>query len=167
MATMYKEKAKEFAKKYHDGQVRDDGRDYFEAHIQVVVDNLLREVKNDPNLETDETVDKILSVAYLHDVLEDTDATMNDLLAVFPKDVCEAVEILTKKKGEMYYDFVNRIIASKNLIAKTVKISDLAANMQDATPKEKKGSRYAKYQFAGEKITLSIIQDFKDLLKNL
>ena len=69
-------------------------------------------------------------VALLHDVLENTDVEYNDLLEMgYNKDIADAIVILTKKKGEDYRDYIDRIIKSNNKIALNVKLSDLKCNM--------------------------------------
>lgn len=68
------------------------------------------------------------AVALLHDVIEDGGAGEADLLdAGFPEDVVTAVSCLTKKDGEDYMDYVRRV--GKNSLARSVKIMDLADNM--------------------------------------
>ena len=66
-------------------------------------------------------------VALLHDVVEDSDITCNDLSKIFPYDVINAVNLLTRRNGELYADYINRI--KKNSIATKVKLADLAHNM--------------------------------------
>ena len=49
-------------------------------------------------------------VALLHDVIEDTNTTIDDLRNDgFPDEVLEALELLTHKDNESYFDYVNRI----------------------------------------------------------
>lgn len=68
------------------------------------------------------------TVAILHDVVEDTDWTFEDLKQEgFPEKIVEAVRCLTKKEGEDYDDFVSR--SAKNAIARCVKLGDLEDNM--------------------------------------
>lgn len=68
-----------------------------------------------------------ICVALLHDVVEDTDINLSDLEnAGFPKEVVEAVGLLTKTKGENYMDYVRRI--KENPIASKVKLLDLEHN---------------------------------------
>ncbi len=70
--------------------------------------------------------DKI--VAILHDVLEDTDWTPADLRREgFPEPLLQALDCVTKRKGEAYEDFVKRSAA--NQLARRVKIADLEDNM--------------------------------------
>ena len=66
-------------------------------------------------------------VALLHDVVEDTDITFTYLEKEFPKEVIEALKLLTHDQDVDYYDYVREI--KKNPIAKKVKMSDLKHNM--------------------------------------
>ena len=65
-------------------------------------------------------------VALLHDVVEDTDVTLDEIKAIFPPEVAEAVSVITHGKDEPYLDYVRRV--SENPIAKTVKLADLRHN---------------------------------------
>ena len=51
-------------------------------------------------------------VAWLHDVLEDTDVTAEELSRIFPEYIVEAVCSLTRHPNEDYMDFIRR--AEKN-----------------------------------------------------
>ena len=64
--------------------------------------------------------------ALLHDVVEDTDITLDDLAKEFPKEVIDALKLLTHQKGVPYMDYVAKI--KTNDIAKAVKIADLKHN---------------------------------------
>ena len=64
--------------------------------------------------------------ALLHDVVEDTDITMEDLAREFPAEVIEAIKLLTHKKGVDYFDYVRAI--KENPIARKVKLADLNHN---------------------------------------
>jgi hypothetical protein len=70
-----------------------------------------------------------MKTAVLHDVLEDTDWTLDDLerFGVEPV-VCEAIDILTGRRGETYMDHIRRICAALGAAGETarlVKVADL------------------------------------------
>lgn len=66
-------------------------------------------------------------VALLHDVVEDTKVTLDDLRkAAFSGAVLEAVSLVTHQKHEPYADYVVR--CKNNPIARQVKLGDLADN---------------------------------------
>lgn len=67
-------------------------------------------------------------VSILHDVIEDSEITLEYLSELgFSKSVVDALDALTKKSHEDYVDFISRI--SENLIATRVKIEDLTHNL--------------------------------------
>ena len=96
-----------------------------------------------------ETLDEKMA-AVLHDVVEDTDVTLADLVAAgFPPAVVRAVDALTKRKGEDYMDFVRR--AAADPVARRVKLADLADNMDLSRlphPAEEDHVRIEKYRRA-------------------
>ena len=74
-------------------------------------------------METEETV----IVALLHDVVEDTDYTLDDIIAMgFSDSVVEALALMTHDKSVPYMDYVAKI--KSNPIAKAVKLADLKHN---------------------------------------
>ena len=69
-----------------------------------------------------------MSVALLHDVIEDSDITAEQLLAEgIPAEVVEAVVCVSKNENESYQDFVAR--AKKNKLAAKIKIADIEDNI--------------------------------------
>jgi (p)ppGpp synthase/HD superfamily hydrolase len=69
-----------------------------------------------------------MMAAVLHDVVEDTEWTLERLReAGFSDEVLEAVDCLTHREGESYQQFVERV--RTNPIARQVKIADLEDNM--------------------------------------
>ena len=86
-------------------------------------------------------------VALLHDVVEDTDCTIEDLAAMgFHDRVLAAIELMTHTEGVPYLDYVAKI--RENPIARTVKLADLKHNSDltrmDAVD-EKARARVEKY----------------------
>ena len=66
-------------------------------------------------------------VALLHDVVEDTDLTLEDLKREgFSDEVIAALSLLTHVKGVPYLEYVARI--AENPLARRVKIADLRHN---------------------------------------
>ena len=65
-------------------------------------------------------------VALLHDTVEDTAVTLEQLAAEFPKEVVDAVALLTHADGVEYFDYVRAIKA--NPVAVKVKLADLSHN---------------------------------------
>ena len=85
-----------------------------------------------PYIEHPKTVAFLVStkeekiVAWLHDVVEDTDVTLSDLLTLFDYKTVKAVEAITRKDGEDRKAYLARVKA--NPIATRVKIADLTHN---------------------------------------
>ena len=86
-------------------------------------------------------------VALLHDVVEDTDYTLEDLQAMgFNQNVIEAIRLMTHAEGVPYLDYVAKI--KENPIARAVKLADLAHNTDLTrldTVDEKAMARVQKY----------------------
>lgn len=49
-----------------------------------------------------------VAAAWLHDVVEDTPVSLDALAEVFPARVVEAVDGLTRREGELYFDYIER-----------------------------------------------------------
>jgi len=78
-------------------------------------------------------------VALLHDVVEDTDYTLEDIRSMgFGDDVTDALSLLTHEKSAPYFDYVAKI--KENPIAKAVKLADLKHN-SDLTRLDKIGEK--------------------------
>lgn len=88
--------------------------------------------------------------AILHDVVEDTDWTLDKLRqAGFSEEVVQVVECLTHRDQETYDEFIARV--RTNAIASTVKLADLEDNMDMRrlhTLTEKDAERLHKYHRA-------------------
>lgn len=69
-------------------------------------------------------------VALLHDVVEDTHVTMEELEAEFPSEVTDALRLLTHKDSTDYFDYIRAI--KSNPVAKTVKLADLSHNQDES-----------------------------------
>lgn len=69
-------------------------------------------------------------VALLHDVVEDTPVSLQDLEGEFPAEVVEALRLLTHDPLVPYADYVAAIAG--NPLARTVKLADLAHNSDES-----------------------------------
>lgn len=66
-------------------------------------------------------------VALLHDVVEDTDITLVDLMSEgFPDEVIDALSLMTHNDDVLYLDYVRAL--TNNSLARKVKLADLAHN---------------------------------------
>ena len=93
-------------------------------------------------------------VAYLHDVLEDSEYDEVDLrMCGFSNKVVEAVKTLTKGVDEDYMQYIDRI--SQNKLATSVKLADLSHNMDIDRidhPVEADYARVEKYRAAMKRL---------------
>lgn len=64
--------------------------------------------------------------ALLHDVVEDTNVTFEDLEKDFPKEVIDVLKLLTHEDGIEYMDYVRKI--KTNEVATKVKLADIKHN---------------------------------------
>lgn len=107
------EKALNIALKAHNGQTDKAGKPYILHPIRVS----LRCCTDNERI-----------VALLHDVIEDTAITTDNLYSAgFSKTIVDAILSVTKRKGENYSDFIER--CSLNPIGRVVKIHDIEDNM--------------------------------------
>ncbi len=133
------EKAEAFAKKAHEGQVDRAGKPYF-GHPKAVAAMVEGEVEK--------------TVAYLHDVVEDTLVSIEEIRSLFGDEVADAVDLLTHREGVPYFDYVEKI--KSNAIARKVKMADLTHNMDLSrldTVTEDDLKRAEKYRKAYEMLT--------------
>lgn len=122
----------------------------FEAHKNQVDKSGLPYVFHPFHLAEQMNDEKTVVVALLHDVLEDSDTSEDDLRKYgFGDDVIEALRLLTHNPEEDYFVYVNRI--KSNHIAKAVKLADLKHNSDLSrldSVKQKDVNRAEKYQKA-------------------
>ena len=111
--------ALEFAKQKHKGQKRIGGDDYITHPIAVA--EIVRSHGFDESYQI---------TALFHDLLEDTDATEEEILKYGSPEILGAVKLLTKEKGYDMSEYVSAI--KKNPIAYEVKSADRLHNLQCA-----------------------------------
>lgn len=127
------ERAISIAAQAHSGQVDKAGQPYILHPLRV----MLRVNSQDERM-----------AAVLHDVVEDTSITLEQLATEgFSGVVLEAVEALTKRPGENRLAAAAR--AAKNKVARAVKLADNAENMdisRIAVPTDKDFARLKEYE---------------------
>jgi (p)ppGpp synthase/HD superfamily hydrolase len=123
----------------HRGQRDKAGRPYILHPLRMML-----------RLQTDEE----RLVAVLHDVVEDSDVTLDDLRRQgYGERIVAAVDHLTRREGESYDDFVAR--AAADPLARAVKVADLEDNLDTtrlAEITERDQERLARYQRALDSI---------------
>ncbi len=127
------ERAIEIAAKAHSGQQDKAGEPYILHPVRV----MLRV-----------TTEQERIAAVLHDVVEDTDISLEQLRAEgFAEAVIQAIDALTKREGESRIDAAHR--AAANTIARMVKLADNAENSdlsRIANPTERDLARMKEYE---------------------
>ena len=115
------QEARQFAERAHDGQFYDEENQI--PHMQHV--NAVASQFDDPHMQR---------IAYLHDTVEDTPTTLDDIHERFGEDVGHAVDALTRRKDpsnqggkEVYTDYIKRL--AQHPEARQVKIADLKHNL--------------------------------------
>lgn len=136
------------AKKAHEGQFDKSGVPYIE-HVRYVAQHA-----GEYGIEAE-------IIGWLHDVVEDTSITLDDLRAVFPAEIIDAVDAITRRYTEDTNDpepylgvFIPRI--KVNTLARIVKIEDLKHNLSriDDLPEEQRNGMRKRYQRALEILQL-------------
>lgn len=117
--------AEQFAKDKHKGQARKNGVTPYSDHLEAVVSRLKSLGVGDED---------ILCAGWLHDTLEDTDTTFDEISERFGQKVALLVlslskdESLPKKEKEIQY---TQLLKSAPFEAKLVKLCDISANLKD------------------------------------
>mgnify|MGYP001764831105 CR=1 FL=1 len=101
-------RAKEIAGIAHAGQSDREGRPFI-RHPEKVAEMVVGE--------------EAKTVAWLHDVLAETDYTAAELRMFFPEQVVRAVQALTRRREESYEDYLRRVCAEP--LAVKVKLAEL------------------------------------------
>lgn len=81
------------------------------------------------DIRCEDKSDELFVVGILHDLVEDTEYTKDQLYEDFGYSIGDAVMIVTKDKDEEYQEYIQRVLASKNLTAFIVKKADMKDHM--------------------------------------
>ena len=145
-------RAIEIAVRAHDGQVDKGGEPYILHPLRVMISR-------------ENEIERICAV--IHDVIEDSSITIDDIRNEgFSEDVITVLDCLTKRDGESYDDFIDRILI--NEIACRVKLADLRDNMnvhRIKNPSDKDFARINKYCYAADRI--SNVLSFKERINEV
>lgn len=121
--------ALELMKLAHEGQVDKSGLPYWTHPVRVT--ELLADAP-----------DYVKIAAFLHDTLEDTDLTPDDLLEMgLDSRSLEIILLVTRREDETYAAFIQRIVRSGNEWAIRVKLADNTDNLSRPLPPEMAGLR--------------------------
>ncbi len=122
----------------HAGQVRKgSGEPYIVHPIRVAARAIMAADGFTPVFK-----EKLRIIAVLHDVVEDSDVSLDDITVAFGAEVSAAVSLLTRDEGASYPDFIHRLACSNNELAIRVKIADLGDNMSDLSMDDALWKRY-------------------------
>ena len=113
------EKAIEFMKQKHGNQKRKQGTPYYTHPLAVA--KLLKE-KGFP--------EEYQLAGLFHDLIEDTDATYEEIIAFSSEEVAEAVRLVTKTDGYVMSEYVGNI--KQNEMARMVKLADRIHNLSES-----------------------------------
>lgn len=109
------------AKKYHEGQLYGDVP--YLDHLYAVAESAAENYHKCAE-------DQIFAIGLLHDILEDTACTREELLEIFGIDITRAVIALSKFKGETYTDYILKV--RENAWALHVKTHDTLCNLTES-----------------------------------
>ena len=128
--------AEKIATKAHKGQYRRGNKIPYIVHPKAVAESFVT--------NTDQIV------GWLHDVVEDTNLTIIELLKNgVPCLAVVAIEALTKNESEHYLDYILRV--KQNKIATRIKIADMHDNAKTATKSQKEKYALAEYILSTKK----------------
>ena len=111
-------KIKIFVIEKHKGQLRKQGTPYYLHPFEVA-----RKLK-EKGFDIDYQI-----AGLFHDVIENSDATYEDILKISNKEIADAVNLVSKEDGYVMEDYIKRI--NENEMAKMVKLADRIHNLQD------------------------------------
>jgi (p)ppGpp synthase/HD superfamily hydrolase len=122
--------ASSLAKAAHSNQFRRDGITPYFKHCEDVAHKVYEQNFKIFAFEGDyEFLERLVSIAYLHDTLEDTNVAYIDIMYSLDFRIADSVNILTKKKDSNYNRYLEDIKYDK--YARLVKIADMTVNLND------------------------------------
>lgn len=109
--------------------------------------------------------EEFIVVAILHDVVEDTKGIINAKFLLrdgFDKLIVDAVEVLTRKEGETYREYIIRV--TQNRIATIVKLGDIRSHLRGDRLFKIEGLLRERYIVADKELRAALrLWGFKDI----
>lgn len=146
----------EIMRKAHEGQIDKCGRPYYLHPLRVAM-RLVHCTAAERH------------AALLHDVVEDTLVTMDDLRQMaYSEEVLDLVDLLTRRKpeSESHNQYIERIVQSRNVQALRVKLADVYDNMSPARartlPREVRGIKH-RFRKDADRV-IAVLQELGDEL---
>jgi (p)ppGpp synthase/HD superfamily hydrolase len=110
----------------HRGQVDPKGRDYVAHHVIPVV-AVTGELA--AAFRPDEDLQPLIQVAWLHDILEDTDTTFSEVANIVGEDLAMVVAAMTRDPRQPYLDYIRDVALHPT--ARLVKMADNTVNRRE------------------------------------
>lgn len=147
------EQALAYARNAHKGQMRSDNKTPYIVHPTRVAQSVIQYKKS-------HNIDALVSAAYLHDTLEDTSATFEELQKLFGILVASLVQELTSDKDKIKQvgktAYLSHKMATMSSYGLVIKLADRLDNVQDIKTAKSEAWRQ-KYKAETEQI-LSYIE---------
>ena len=138
-------RAIQLAQQYH-GEQSDKGGQPFIGHpLRVMAKVSIAKI----GLGDLRTRQDLLMIAVMHDLVEDTEVTLGDLINLgFSERVVIAVDALTRRDNESYWQYLERV--KVNPLAVIVKLADLEDNVDPRRTRPEGLKIWARYERALE-----------------
>ena len=118
-------RAELLSREYHKNQTRKDGEPFIN-HPARVVFRLMCDYTRYFNAEE---IKILIVLGWLHDIIEDTDITLEEIELLFGEEISNRLDALTRRDSEDYYQYGDRLIANGDKIVYLVKYADLRDNL--------------------------------------
>ena len=134
-----------FAATAHAGQTRLSGEPYLSHPLAVA--SILAEMGFD---------EPTISAGLLHDTVEDTELSFEQLRAFVPEEVIAAIALVTKQGTVDYLEYIDGLIQQNNVTAMQVKYCDLMHNTDSSRGSSPLPHKMAIYAQAMQKLALHV-----------
>lgn len=162
-------KSLQIAQNAHEGQKRDDGSDYLEAHIYPLAQSVVYRYHKEQDIIF------LLSTIILHDVLENSDTKVSELQYQVGDEITDMVLKLTKTPEENAHElpqmtkmmmnkrYIDRIkMGNKEIVV--LKLEDRLANLISTNKKavDNKPEKYKRYMLETRELFFPLARSIKN-----